>query len=347
MAQPPAYDRQFSFIDSQASSPDDPLPANQHEIELNAIKTTLDAILANLALIQRDDGALANNSVGNDQLSSTLQVGVDTPTTWSAGQSYAVNNTVVFNTTSRSEIYLVAVAHTSANDIDDDVAAGNLTLIADWATILTNATVLKLSGGTMTGLLTLSGDATAALHAVTKQQLEASVVGQQTIFVPAGALTARSSNGAAAGSVETTTNKVMLGSLDFDASADEFAQFAVQMPKGWDEGTVVAQFVWSHPSTTTNFGVAWFIQAVALANDDAADAAFGTAVSAVDTGGTTDDVYISPETAAMTVAGSPAAEEWVVFQVYRDVSDASDDLAVDARLHGVKIHYTTDAVTDD
>jgi len=171
-------------------------------------------------------------------------------------------------------------------------------------------------------------------------------IGQHTIWIPAGAMTSRTTSGAESGSVETTTNKVMLQSLDFDTSTDEFAQFAIQMPKGWDESTLVAQCVWSHASTTTNFGVVFFLQAVALANDDAGDTAFGTAVSMTDTGGTTNDIYISPESAAITVAGSPAAEEYVIFQVYRDVSDASDTMAVDARLHGVKIHYTIDSGND-
>jgi hypothetical protein len=172
-------------------------------------------------------------------------------------------------------------------------------------------------------------------------------VGQQTIWVPAVAMYARTTTGAASGSTELATNDVMVKTFDFDASADEHVQFAIQMPKNWDEGTLVFQAVWSHPSTTTNFGVVFFCQAVAFANDDALDTAFGTAVSVTDTGGTTDDLYISPESAALTVAGTPGAEEYVVFQIYRDVSDASDTMAVDARLHGVKIHYTTDVLTDD
>jgi hypothetical protein len=170
--------------------------------------------------------------------------------------------------------------------------------------------------------------------------------GQKTIWVPAVAMVARTTNGAASGSAETSSNKVMIRTLDFDATTQEFAQFAIQMPKGWDEGTLIAQFVWSHAATTTNFGVVWAIEAVAFANDDTLDAAFGTAVTATDTGGTTNDLYISPETSAMTVAGSPGAEEYVVFQVKRVPSDGSDTMAIDARLHGVKIHYTDNA-TDD
>ena len=185
------------------------------------------------------------------------------------------------------------------------------------------------------------------LVSVIKDYVLTQAVGKNTIFIPAGAMTPTTTSGAAAGSVETTTNKVMLSSLDFDTAADEFAQFTVQMPKGWNASTVTAQFIWSHPATTTNFGVRFFIQAVALVDGDAADTAFGTAVGhTADTGGTTDDIYITAETATITIANTPAKSDFVVFQVYRDVSDAGDTLAVDARLHGISLFYTTDAITD-
>lgn len=177
--------------------------------------------------------------------------------------------------------------------------------------------------------------------------LDDALAGQQTIWIPANTMTSRTTSGAAAGSTELATNDVMLESFDFDTSADEHVQFCIQMPKSWNESTLIAQAVWSHPSTATNFGVTFAVQAVALADGDAGDTAFGTAVTIDDTGGTTDDIYISPESAAITVAGSPAAEEYIVFQVYRDVSDANDDLAVDARLHGIKIHYTINTLKDD
>jgi hypothetical protein len=118
------------------------------------------------------------------------------------------------------------------------------------------------------------------------------------------------------------------------------------MPKSWDEGTVTAAFVWSHPSTTTNFGVVWGLQAVAISNDDTVAAAYGTAQTAADTGGTTDDLYVSPETSAITIAGTPAAEDVVHFRVYRDPTNGSDTMAVDARLHAVILYLTTDADTD-
>lgn len=176
---------------------------------------------------------------------------------------------------------------------------------------------------------------------------ELAPLGKHTIFVPAGAMTPATTNGAARGSGETATNKVMRSTLDFDASVEEFAQFGVQMPRGWDESTLIAQFIWSHLSTATNFGVVWGVEAVAFADGDALDAAWGTEVATADIGGTTDDIFISPESAAITVAGSPGNEEYVMFRITRVVGNASDTMAVDARLHGVKIHYTTNAATDD
>lgn len=172
-------------------------------------------------------------------------------------------------------------------------------------------------------------------------------IGRQTIYVPAGAMIPRITSGAKVNSIELATNKVMVNSLDFDSSVDEFAQFSVKMPESWDAGALQAQFMWSHPTTAGNFGVRFFIQAKAHADGDALDAAFGTAVGATaDTGGTTDDIYVTAETGNITVANTPAKSEFVTFQIYRDVSDAGDTLAVDARLMGVSIFYTTDKAID-
>ncbi len=176
---------------------------------------------------------------------------------------------------------------------------------------------------------------------------DVSAIGQQTIWVPAVAMYPRITNGAAYETIETTTNKVMLKTLNFDSATIEFAQFAIQMPKSWNEGTLIPQFIWSHAATTTNFGVTWAIQAVAFNDANALDTAFGTSMGISDTGGVTDNLYITGEASPFTVDGAPAPEEYVMFQVWRNVNDVSDTLAIDARLHGVKIHYTVNAAKDD
>ena len=170
--------------------------------------------------------------------------------------------------------------------------------------------------------------------------------GKQTIWLPALSMVRRTTNGAAVGTGETATNRVMRNTLDFDTTTQEFAQFVIEFPKSWNLGTITFQPVWSHAAAVTNFGVAWGLAAVAISNDDPLEVAFGTAVTSVDTGGTTDDVYVGPESAAITIAGTPALNDVVFFQINRTVADAGDTLAVDARLHGIRIFYTTNANTD-
>lgn len=188
---------------------------------------------------------------------------------------------------------------------------------------------------------------TAAPRVALTPPLVADFVGKQTLWVPRAAMKQRATNGAAPGSVEMSTNKNMFETLDFDATTQEFAQFSIRMPKGWNEGTVTFIPVWSHAATATNFGVAWGLAAVAISNDDAGDVAFGTAQTSVDTGGTTNDIYQGPESSAITIAGTPAEGDWVLFQVNRTVSDAGDTMAIDARLHGLVLFITNNNMVDD
>lgn len=223
---------------------------------------------------------------------------------------------------------------------------------------LTNGTGLPVSGITAStssplgvGSLELghASDTTLTRSAAGELAVEGTIVkkvGKETIWVPASAMTARTTNGAASGTVEMTTNKNMFSTLDFDTTTQEFAQFEIHMPKSWNLSTVTFQPVWSHASTTTNFGVVWEMAAVARSDDDPGDVAFGTAQTSTDTGGTTNDIYIGPESAAITVSGTPAAGDTVQFQIARAPANASDTMAIDARLHGIRVFYTTNASTD-
>lgn len=172
-------------------------------------------------------------------------------------------------------------------------------------------------------------------------------IGKQSIWIPAGAMTPFVTNGAASGLVELSTNKWPLSTLDFDTTTQEFAGFAIRMPKSWNESTVTFIPVWSHASTTTNFGVVWGLDGAAVSDDDAGDAAFGTAQTSTDTGGTTNDFYQGPESSAITIAGTPAAGDLVQFRLHRDPSNGSDTMAIDARLIGILLLYIIDALKDD
>jgi len=170
------------------------------------------------------------------------------------------------------------------------------------------------------------------------------VAGKQAIPIPASAMTPRTTNGAAAGLTETTTNKVMLSTLDYDSTTQEFAQFSIAMPKGWNESTVSAQFIWTAASGSG--GVQWGLRAVAMSDDDTLDAAFGTGQVVSDTFLAANDAHITAETSAITIAGSPTEGDIVYFEVYRVPADASDTLAVDAKLIAVRLFITTNAAND-
>lgn len=194
----------------------------------------------------------------------------------------------------------------------------------------------------------LLDDADAATARATLGAAASTVTqGKHAVPVMAGAIAPSAAGGCAAvATVASGANKPDMISVDFDAATQEYAQFAFPMPKSWNEGTITAAFRWSHGATSTNFGVVWGIQAVAVSDGDAIGAAFGVAQEVTDAGGATDTLYVSAETAAMTVAGGPAAGDTVYFRVYRKAADAADTLAVDARLQSVVIYLTTDADTD-
>lgn len=187
-----------------------------------------------------------------------------------------------------------------------------------------------------TGLQTAL-DGKASLAAVLTQ-------GKHAIWVPAAAMTPRTTSGAAAGAVESATHKVMRKSLDFDATAQEHAQFAVAMPKSWNEGSVTFQALWT--AAGGSGGVAWALQGVAASDLDTLDAAFGTAQTVADTLATAGFLHQTSESPAIAIAGGPAENDLVIFQVARDVANAADTLAADAALLGVRLFYTINAGND-
>lgn len=172
-------------------------------------------------------------------------------------------------------------------------------------------------------------------------------LGRQAIYVAAGAMRPSFTGGCAElAGIASAANQPDIVTLDFDPTTQEYAQFSVVMPEKWDGGTITFKPHWSHAATTTNFGVVWDLQGVAVANDGAIATAFGTAQTSTDTGGTTNDIYTGPESAAITVAGSPAGGQMVFFRLSRVTGDGSDTMAIDARLHGITVYVTTDAGTD-
>jgi hypothetical protein len=171
------------------------------------------------------------------------------------------------------------------------------------------------------------------------------IAGKESLWVPASAMYPNTTNGCAPAAQTELSNGPELKSLDFDKDADEHAQFAVAFPKSWNESTVTFQAFFTADSTNT--GTTLFVlNAVALADNGDLNTAFGTAVgpAAKAMSGTANDLAVTAESGAVTIAGSPSTDEYVFFQLMRDVS--GDSLTADAKLLGVKLFFTTDAAND-
>jgi hypothetical protein len=171
------------------------------------------------------------------------------------------------------------------------------------------------------------------------------VVGKETIWVPSSAMYPNTTDGCARLTQVELSNGPELKVLDFDKDSDENAQFSVAFPKSWNEGTITFQAYFAATSTDTGT-VAWGLSGVAIADNDSGNTAFGTNVvtTAKAHSGTSDDINVTAESGAVTIAGSPSTDELVFFQIMRDVS--ADSLAADARLLGIKLFFTTDAKND-
>ena len=171
------------------------------------------------------------------------------------------------------------------------------------------------------------------------------IAGKESIWIPAAAMYPNTTNGCADLAQVELSNGPEIKTLDFDKTSDESAQFAVAFPKSWNEGTVTFQAYFTADSSDTGT-VSWVVAGVAIADNDSINTAFGTGVAptAKAHSGTANDLDVTAESGAITIAGSPSTDEEVFFQITRDVS--ADSLDADAKLLGIKMFFTTDAAND-
>ena len=209
---------------------------------------------------------------------------------------------------------------------------------------LTNCTSIPVANAT--GILpdanmpNLTGDITTSEGAVaTTLSSTLNVIGTQQQWIPAGAFGTVTTNGAEFVELELATNDIMLQTFNFDTTTSEKIQFWWHPPSNWDAGTITFQAYWTAASGSGT--VIFSLAGQSFADSDAIDQALGTAVTSTDTLLTANDIHISPESAAVTIADATKNEP-VILQVARDISDT---LGVDAKLIGIKIIYTIDTAT--
>lgn len=167
----------------------------------------------------------------------------------------------------------------------------------------------------------------------------------RTLWIDAAAMQATTTNGA------TASTYTVSGADNFTKDTWSFAdavtnnvQFAMMMPDEWDRSTVKVKFFWTATSGTGN--VVWQIAGGAASDGDALGAILGTAQTVTDALGTVNNQHVTAATSAITVAGTPALGDLIVFNVKRDAINASDTFSGTAQLIGVAIQYkegTTEA----
>ena len=140
MPQVPDYERQFDFTDFSTNYPSTPHRGDKIDEELNEVQRVLDAVKANLNLIQRSDGQVKNLSVGLDQLKPEIVLG--TPTDWATGVEYEMKDVVWRN----DVLYVCNVDHTSGT-FATDLAAEYWTDYLDYADPLGDAADFAVAAG--------------------------------------------------------------------------------------------------------------------------------------------------------------------------------------------------------
>jgi len=170
------------------------------------------------------------------------------------------------------------------------------------------------------------------------------VAGKETIWVPATAMYASTTNGAEATQTELTAGLPELKTFDFDTSTAESVQFNVSFPESWNASTVTFQTMWSASGTDAGTG-GFTLAGCSVANNIDYDLAFGTPVAntALAASTTQDDLMINVESGVVTIA-SAAASTNTIFRLVRNTG--VDTNTGDLRLVGVKIFYTTNAAND-
>ena len=281
------------------------------------------------------DGATSRVLLAGDptvSLGAATKAYVDTQVSGVSGSSITVNDTSV------------AITDTGANGqvlTTVDGVAKITTLSAQ----TTFAQPIAMGTNRITGV----GDPVSGQDVATKTYVDASgsSAGKHTMWIPVAAMKPTVSNGCSIHTeVETTSGRPDMQVLDFDASSDEHAQFQIAFPKSWNEGTVTFQTFWTTAATDTD-GVAWALQGVAVSDNDTINATYGTAVVVTDDAlGAANDLCVTSESGNITIAGTPAEGDVCYFRIFRDVSDANDDMTEDARLLGIKLFFTTDAAND-
>lgn len=217
MGQPTAWNKTTDFSEYATAHPSAPFAPAELDTELDNARTTVGQLRTNIALIQRDDGELANESVGIDQLADeTLALftlgEADIIGPWATATAYTVGNVVGQG----GVAYVCVTAHTSGT-FNTDLSAGKWAAMGATTSSLAATAITFSAAGTVSAATVqaaieeldtekakVAGDssqtfsvsaATSAAHAVTMRQIQRNTLLHAVAGGSADALTATIASG--------------------------------------------------------------------------------------------------------------------------------------------------------
>jgi hypothetical protein len=186
--------------------------------------------------------------------------------------------------------------------------------------------------------VTITGDVVANTNKIT---ISATRVGvYRTIYVDAGGMVPNATLGAqfATDEINSPTNR-MIDSFIFSNATTNITQFKLALPLEWDLGTVKLKlFYWSTNASATATNV-WAIDATAISHDDPLSADWGTAQTITHKITAADDLQLTAATGALTIGGTPAAQDMVWVRIRRLGGHADDNETGQSKLLGAWLQY--------
>lgn len=234
----------------------------------------------------------------------------------------------------------------------DDSASSSAFLQLSGLTITDTTLTVDAASESAAGKVELATTAEAeagtdTARAVTPAGLKAAITGKKTVNLLTSGMIARTTNGPVAASAERATNDVMYRGYTFSAGTDQALQIKFLLPKSFDPASTLT-FVFGWTTDTAGTGnVVWGARARFGRDDDAQDAAYGTAVTVTDAFIADGDDHISSESSACTPGGTHASRCYLYVEVYRDADNGSDTYSQTAVLECVQMTYSDNAMTDD
>lgn len=188
----------------------------------------------------------------------------------------------------------------------------------------------------------------AAIAEIDLPDAAPSTLGRHTIFVPAGALTAAATGGAALYQAAPGGGAHTLKGWSFSDTTNQAVEFPVWMPKSWDAGILHLKLAWFRAGDAVAGNVRWKAEALArVAGGSVAHSYVGAVTATVTSAAVGAGLQAETAEIALDLTGA-AASSWLDIRLTRDAADTvNDTLAEAAILIGHATYYITNAATDD